>query len=705
MEATRISLPQLREQRLEKIQKLNALGINAYPAKSNKTNILSDIINKFEEFENKEVILAGRLLSIREHGKLVFGNIEDQDGNIQLYIKSDEIASHDAEKHNLGFDELNLLDIGDFVEVSGTVTKTQRGEISILVKSLWILSKSLRPLPDKWNGIVDKEQRYRRRYLDLAVSKDIRNQFIRKSKFWAACRKFMEENGYLEVETPVMELKTGGADAKPFITHHNDLDLDLYLRISTELYQKRLIGGGFEKIFTLGPNFRNEGVDDEHLQEYSALEWYWAYANYEDNMNLVKELFRYVAKSVYGKTEFTSRGHIYDLANDWTVIDYIGVIKEKLGIDIFTATDEEMLKVIKEKKVNLTGAINRNRLIDNLWKIIRKEISGPAFLVNEPKFMSPLAKSKPENNELTERFHIIIAGSELGNGYSEINDPVDQLDRFMDQEKSRLEGDAESQMLDIDFVEMLEYGMPPTSGFGVSERLFWFLEDCSAREGTFFPLMRPEVENTTKEIYPELFKATNTLPKQVKQPESVSVESKSADYKLPTREEAEELLKKYIQDDYLILHSHMVAKGVEAYAEKFNGNKELWYITGLLHDLDYYQFPSEHPLKSLEWFKEWGYPEELIHAIAAHGTREPRVEPQTDLAKVLIAVDEMMGILYAYSLMRPSGFDGMEAKSAIKKFKDKAFAAKIDRSEIMYGVDILGVDLKEHIELLINTCR
>jgi lysyl-tRNA synthetase class 2 len=315
----------------------------------------------------------------------------------------------------------------------------------------------------------------------------------------------MFKNGYIEVETPVLELITGGADAKPFITHHNDLGIDLFMRISTELNQKRLIGGGFEKIFTLGPNFRNEGVDDEHLQEYSSLEWYWAYANYEENMNFVKELFRFVASEVYGRTTFTSRGHTYDLASEWQVIDYAKVIKEKLNIDIFNSTEKEMLNVIKEKKVELNGTINKNRLIDNLWKIIRKDISGPAFLINEPKFMSPLAKSKPENNELTERFHIIIAGSELGNGYSEINDPIDQLERFKEQEKARLEGDAESQMLDIDFVEMLEYGMPPTSGFGMSERIFWFFEDCNAREGTLFPLMRPEIENITKEIYPDLF--------------------------------------------------------------------------------------------------------------------------------------------------------------------------------------------------------
>lgn len=497
----RSNLALLREQRLEKVSKLRAMGFNPYPAKSLRTHKTNDIVTDYEKYEGKKVTVAGRLMSWREHGQLVFGHVMDQDARIQLYIKSDALSQTDKEKQNLGFNDLNLIDIGDFVEASGTVTKTQRGEISILVNSIRILTKSIRPLPDKWKSITSKEARYRRRYLDLTMNADVRKLFLRKAKFWDACRVFMKQNEFIEVETPVLEFKTGGADAKPFVTHHNDLDIDLYMRISTELYEKRLIGGGYEKIFTLGPNFRNEGVDDEHLQEYYQLEWYWAYANYQDNIVLTRDLYRFIAQEVYGTTKFTTRGHTFDLNDDWTEIDYAKAIKETHNIDIFTATEAEMLEVVTKNGVKLSGAINRNRLIDNLWKIIRKGIAGPAFLVRQPKFISPLAKSTPEDVELTERFQIIIAGSELGNGYSEINDPVDQLERFKEQENARLAGDDESQMLDIDFVEMLEYGMPPTSGFGLSERLFWFLEDVSAREGTFFPLMREEIENTSKEIY------------------------------------------------------------------------------------------------------------------------------------------------------------------------------------------------------------
>jgi len=500
------NLAQLRDVRLEKIQSLRKMGIDPYPAIAKKDVDIKKVLESFSEFENKTIKLAGRLMSLREHGQLVFGHIADQSAKIQLYIRNDTINSYNKERQNLGFSELNLLDVGDFVNVEGTITKTKTGEISVLVKDLWLISKALRPLPDKWKSITDKETRYRRRYLDLTMNQETKELFVRKAKFFEAARDFLTSRGFMEVETPVLEYKTGGADARPFITHHNDLGIDLYMRISTELYQKRLIGGGYEKIFTLGPNFRNEGVDDEHLQEYQQIEWYWAYADYKDNMQLTKDLFIYLAQQVYGRTVFETRGHKFDLAKDWKEIDYAKIIKSRLGINIFKDSELKMLRVIEKAGIHLKGRLNRNRLIDNLWKIIRKTIPGPAFLINEPKFMSPLAKSLPDNPELTQRFHIIIAGSELGNGYSEINDPVDQLDRFLEQEEARLEGDDESQMLDIDFVEMLEYGMPPTSGFGMSERVFWYLEDISGREGTFFPLMRQELENSTKQIYGDILR-------------------------------------------------------------------------------------------------------------------------------------------------------------------------------------------------------
>jgi lysyl-tRNA synthetase, class II len=501
MNTPKSTLAQIRQIRIEKANKLRAMGINPYPAKSFRNENIKPIVQDYESFEDKEVTLAGRIMSWREHGHLIFANLQDPTGTIQLYIKDDILKTTKAAEDNIGFGDLNLLDVGDIIEATGTITKTQRGEISLLPTTIRVLTKAIRPLPDKWKGIEDKEIRFRRRYLDFIMDPDKKEIFARKAKFYHFSRKFLLENDFLEVEVPVLESITGGADARPFVTYHNDLDQELFMRISTELYQKRLNGGGFGKIFTLGPNFRNEGVDDEHLQEYYQIEWYWPYANYQDNMALTRDLFRYVAQNVYHTTKFTARGHSFDLADEWKEIDYVEVIKEKHGIDIFASTDEQMLKVAESKGLKLDGQINRMRLIDNLWKLVRKEISGPAFLLNEPKFMSPLSKSKTDNPELTERFHIIIAGSELGNGYSELNDPIDQLERFKEQQSARDEGDDEAQMLDIDFVEMLEYGMPPNSGFGMSERVFWFFEDLSAREATLFPQMKFDLENTTKEIY------------------------------------------------------------------------------------------------------------------------------------------------------------------------------------------------------------
>jgi len=483
-------LEEVLKERGKKIETLKKMGIDLYPARSIKEKANREVVENFEKYEGKTLTLAGRIMAWREHGKLIFGQIQDQSGRIQLFIRADTMTKADKAKQTLGFEELDLLDIGDIIQATGEVVKTKTGEVSLQVTEIKILTKARLPLPEKWVGIVDPDEAFRKRYLDLLMSPEKIKRFERKAKFWSECRSFMASKGFIEVETPVLETVTGGADAKPFVTHMNSIDQDFYLRISTELYQKRLIGAGFEKIYTLAPNFRNEGMDDEHLPEFYSLEWYWAYADYRDNMQLTRELYRHLAKKVYGKSKFMSRGMEYDLADDWEELDYLRIIKEKIGVDIVNSSEAEMVEAIKKAGVRLAGEINRARLIDNCWKIVRKTIAGPAFLVNEPKFTSPLAKSKPENPELTERFHIIIAGSELGNGYSELNDPMDQKERFEEQERARKKGDEEAQMMDMDFVEMLSYGMPPTSGFGMSERLFWFMEDISGREGTLFPPLR-----------------------------------------------------------------------------------------------------------------------------------------------------------------------------------------------------------------------
>ncbi|MEI7604259.1 MAG: lysine--tRNA ligase [bacterium] len=500
------TLKELRDVRIDKLNRLKELGVDPFPAKSYKSVNNQIIHDDFENYEGKEVIVSGRAAAVRTHGQLAFIDLKDMSGKIQLYIKQDNLKDADHKNSEINFDELNLLDTGDFVEGYGIVTKTKRGEVSVEVSKIRLLTKSIRPMPDAWDGLKDKETRLRRRYLDTNLNKEVFDRFLRRAKFWEAHRDFFKQNGFYEMNIPVLESVTGGADANPFVTHMDALDTDFYLRISQELFLKRLIGGGYEKVFEIGPRFRNEGMSDEHLPEHMAMEFYWAYADFNDGIKFIQELFRYVYNEVYGTLKFHIKGFDVDLSQEWKQIDFTEVIKERFNVDIFNTSVDEVYAVLKENKVKLEGEKNLNRGIDNLWKLIRKTIGGPAIMINEPKFLSPLAKSYLNNPELTQRFHPVIAGSELGNGFSELNDPLDQYSRFMDQQKLRDSGDAEAQMMDIDFVEMLEYGMPPTFGWGHSERNFWFFEDVPAREGVPFPQMRHEVDEVTKGIYPELYK-------------------------------------------------------------------------------------------------------------------------------------------------------------------------------------------------------
>ncbi|CAN5312296.1 hypothetical protein BH10PAT2_BH10PAT2_2240 [soil metagenome] len=705
-------LTDMRQQRIDKLHQLREMGFNPFPAKTHRTNMNAEVVKEFATFEGKKVTLDGRLMSLRDHGHLMFGDLVDASGKIQLYIKDDTLTETDKKLQILGFKDLNLLDAGDIIEATGTVTKTQRGEISLLVTSIRMLTKTLRPLPDSWEGLKDPEIMFRRRYLDLIMNPERREMFERKAKFWQANRQFMSDHGFIEVETPVLEHVTGGADARPFTTHMNALDQSFFLRISTELYQKRLIGGGFEKIFTIGPNFRNEGLSDQHLPEYYQIEWYWAYADYKDNMDLIEEMFRYIAETVYHTTTFTKGEHTFDLSQKWTEVSYPDVIREKLGIDIFDGTDESIQAKVKELKIKLDGPYNRQRWIDNLWKSIRKTIAGPAFLVNEPKFMSPLAKSKLDNPTLTQRFHCIIAGSELGNGYSELNDPIDQLERFQAQQSARNEGDDEAQMMDIDFVEMLEYGMPPTSGYGMSERVFWFLENITAREGTLFPQLKHHLDESTKDIYgmsdpvvtkePVHGKEASAKTSQTHTPVSKPVASENKP--LPPREAAQKLLAEYVKNAALLHHMEMVAAAMEASAQALGEDPELWYQAGLLHDLDWEMFPDEHPNRAVAELLN-DYPAELKEAIRAHAPERTGKTPETPIEKYLFANDELSGLMHAASLMRPTGFVDMEVKSVKKKLKDKSFAANVSRDDIAHGFELIGKEPDEHIAFLIEVFK
>ncbi len=478
-----------RDNRIKKLEELKKLGINPYPAKTNKTHDIKDVLVNFKELMSKknELILVGRLRSKRSHGNLTFSNLEQDGYAIQIAISKKEVGADEYKQFT------KLIDVGDFIEIVGECFQTHKGENSINAKSWRLLSKAIRPLPEKWHGLKNEEEKLRKRYLDMLFDPKVRDMIEKKAKFWNATRDFLTKKGFQEVETPVLETTTGGADARPFVTHHNALDMDVYLRISMgELWQKRLMVAGLEKTFEIGRQFRNEGMDAEHLQDYTQMEFYWAYADYEQGMKLVEEMYKYIAQVTFDTLKFTIGNFKIDLGKKWERYDYRETVKKMTGIDILNTDIKEIEKRLKELKVEYDKkGFNITRAIDNLWKYCRKQISGPGFLVGVPVIISPLAKKMEDNPELTQRFQPIIAGSELGNGYSELNDPIDQAERFAQQQKLRDAGDDEAQMFDHDFVEAMEYGMPPVCGFGMSERVFSFLMNKTARECQIFPLMKP----------------------------------------------------------------------------------------------------------------------------------------------------------------------------------------------------------------------
>ncbi|MEP7204790.1 MAG: amino acid--tRNA ligase-related protein [Candidatus Saccharibacteria bacterium] len=498
------TLKDFRDERLRKLDEITQSGINPYPADAHRTHDMGDIITNFDQLQGQSATVAGRITGIRKFGKLAFIALRDFSGEIQLFLQDGHVGEHDAALGLLGLADLPLLDSGDFIEASGQIIKSKTGEISISVTTLRLLTKSLRPMPSAQEGFVNKEERMRRRYVDMNVNRDVRDRFVRRSQFWQATRDFLNQNNFLEINVPVLEHTTGGADANPFVTHMDALDQDFYLRISHELPLKRLIGAGFEKVYDIGPRFRNENYSDEHLPEHVAMEWYWAYANWQDGMALMTDMYKYVLTKTFGSLIFDLNGKHVDMNVDWEIWDYATVIKDRYGIDVHESSLDDVKKALVDNQLIVEQTENRARGIDKLWKNIRKDVVGPVWLINTPTYISPLAKTNPDDERVVQRFQPIIAGSELGNGFSELNNPIDQLNRFVEQQAMRDGGDDEAMMLDIDYVEMLEYGMPPACGWGFSERVFWIFEGVTAREGVPFPQLRNDFDAVTRAIYPDV---------------------------------------------------------------------------------------------------------------------------------------------------------------------------------------------------------
>ncbi|MBI2604152.1 MAG: lysine--tRNA ligase [Candidatus Harrisonbacteria bacterium] len=484
-------LEDLIAERKKKLAALQAAGVLCYPESVPRTHAIAAALQKFSALakSKKKIALAGRITGMRGHGGVIFFDLKDASGALQVVAKKDTLRDFALFQNN--------LDIGDFISVFGALFTTARGEKSIDARHIVLAAKSLRPVPSERFGIEDAETRLRKRYLDLLVNPALRELFRKKSVFWNTFRTGLTAAGFLEVETPVLESVPGGADAEPFTTHMNALDIALYLRIALELPQKKLLVGGYEKVFELGRIFRNEGIDHEHLQDYTQLEFYWAYADYGELMLFVEKLYKTVVKAVLGKLSHSWGGKKIDWGKRWPKIEYYGIFQKLVGLSLETASQGELFAEATRRGLQPASGLGRGRLIDLLFKkVVRPTLIQPSFLVNPPADIEPLAKRLAAHADRVARFQVVACGTELGKGFSENNDPLDQRARFEEQMRLREKGDKEAQRLDEDFLEALEYGMPPAAGFGVSERLFAILIEKPVRECVFFPLLRPRGEKS-----------------------------------------------------------------------------------------------------------------------------------------------------------------------------------------------------------------
>ncbi len=476
--------------RRDKLEELTKNGRNPYEiTKFNRTHVSKEVKDNYSELEGKDVTVAGRIMAKRIMGKASFCTIQDSVGKIQSYVSTNDLGEEN-------YKEFKTYDVGDIIGITGFVFKTKTEEISVHAKEITLLSKSLRPLPEKFHGLKDTDLRYRQRYVDLIMNPEVKDTFYKRSQIISEIRRILDEKGYLEVETPILNTISGGATARPFITHHNTLDIDMYLRIATELNLKRLIVGGYDKVYEIGRIFRNEGMDIRHNPEFTSIELYSAYEDYNDMMDITEEIFRKCAEKVCGKTKITYQGTEVDLGTKWKRITMIDSIKEASGIDFNTInTNEEAMKIAKERNIEVpSGKETRGNIISLFFEeYVEKTLIQPTFVYDYPIEISPLAKKKKEDPRLTQRFEAFICGREYGNAFSELNDPIDQYERFKEEIQARENGDDEAGMMDEDFVNALEIGLPPTGGLGIGiDRLIMLLTDeASIRDVLLFPTMKP----------------------------------------------------------------------------------------------------------------------------------------------------------------------------------------------------------------------
>lgn len=679
-----------RSDRIEKLNKIREKGIDPYPGSCLRSHPAAAILLDFSKFEQDKslVSLTGRLRSLRTHGNLCFANLEDQSGQIQIVLSKSDVGDSGYK------DFIKLSDIGDFVEISGTAFLTQKGEKSLKAKNWRLLSKAIRPLPDKWHGLTDDEKRQRFRELEAIANRKILSKFEKRFLAIKTIRDFMWDNGFTEVETPILQNVYGGTYARPFTTHYNQLDQDFYLRIAPEMFLKRTIVAGFEKIFEIGKCFRNEGMGPAHLQEFTMFEFYWAYSDYEKLMHFTEDLIKKVIDQVYKNYHITYGENIINFKPPFPRVKFSSLIKQYLDTELEEIDNEDKLRDFVEDRglsgsVDLEGKNSWAAMMDEVYKkTIRKHIIQPIFVIDYPKDFMALAKTKENDPDKVATFQLVVNGWELVKAYNELNDPIDQRERFEEQERLKQEGDDEAMPYDRDFVESMEYGMPPVAGFGMGlDRFFALLsEEQNIRDMVLFPTMR--------------------LKKETIKCENIDL---GLDYKT-----AQELFGQYISEESTKKHSLQTEAIMRALADKFGENSEKWGIIGLLHDIDWDITKDERPnhtIKALELLKKAGASDFLVEAVLSHtyGSNKygqnPGKKRSTRLEFSLIAAETITGLITAAAMVQPDKeIASLDLSSLKKKFKQKSFAAACSREHIK-EIENTGLELEEFLDLSLSALK
>lgn len=694
----------LKQIRQEKVEKLRSMGINPYPYAFDKTHTVQQALQS----EGQVVKTAGKIFSYREHGNIAFADLGDETGRIQIFFQKKLLGEE--------FKNLRLLDIGDFIGVEGEVGRTIAGEISVMPTNYTLLSKSLRALPSEWYGLKDTETRYRQRYLDLLLNPEVRERFNIRSKVISGVRTYLDSLGFWEIETPVLQPMYGGANAKPFTTHLNALDQKMYLRIAVELYIKRLIAGGYERVYEIAKDFRNEGVDQTHSPEFTMLEWYEAYVDYQTMMDRAEGLIKFLANKIYGTTVLEVGDQQVDVGNKWPRISMIDVMKEKLGLDVEAESQENLLSYLREKcpDAEVLGSETKGQLIFMIFDhLIPKQLKEPTWIIDYPADISPFARPHREKEGWVERYEGYIGGKEIIDGWTEITEPAVQRKAWERDSSATRPDREEAQQVDEDYLAAMEYGMPPYGGIGIGiDRLtMLFTNTWAIKELILFPtLKRDKVEKEEEEALEE------SVHEQAAAPVSNTFSTVDVSQVSITREEAFALLQKYMQTPNLIKHSlaaEAAMKGIYQYLHKEDHDprtEDVWGIAGLLHDIDYEVAQKEDKLDlhgRLLFDQDPNLvPEPIQHAIKAHNYTKTGTDPENDMDWAIATVDQLTGLVVSSALIHPDKkLNSIDAEFVFKRFNTPGFSRNVDRENIKNCETKLGIPLPEFIRITLESMQ